>query len=109
MPKKGELFVWWVEHPDHTVAVVIAPNWEQATVKAAEWWDVPWGKVAAMCTEQKKKPIKRGVCCECGSLVWGSEGVKARCGKCESIARSQEESRKARNRRFYAEMHKEQA
>ena len=104
MPK-NELFVWWVEHPDHTDAVVAAPNWEQATVRAAEWWEVPWAKVAAMCSAKKKEPIKRGVCCECGSLTWGAAGVKARCGKCESIARQREETKRERNRRFYAEMH----
>ena len=104
MPK-GELYVWWVEHPEHTVAVVVAPNWEQATVEAAKWWDVPWGKIAAMCSEQKEKePIKRGVCCECGSLMWSSGGVKPRCAKCEAVARDLELNRKANSRRFWKEM-----
>jgi len=104
MPK-GELFLWWVEHPEHTVAVAVAPNWEQATVEAAKWWDVPWGKVAAMCALQKKEPVRRGVCCDCGGLLWSPGSVKARCSKCESIARQKEETQRARNRRFFSEMH----
>ena len=52
--------VWWVRHPDHEVAIVRAPNWEQATVEAAKWWDVPWREVAALC-ELEKKELARGV------------------------------------------------
>lgn len=54
-------YIWWVSHPDHTVAVVRAENWEQATVAAAEWWGVPWAKVAAMC-EARKMERRRAVC-----------------------------------------------
>lgn len=104
--RKKQTYVWWVDHPDHTTAVVIADNWEKATVEAAKWWDVPWGKVAAMCTEQKKEPLLHGVCCDCGQKMWSPGGPRVRCGKCESVAKSLEESRKAKSRRFYAEMHK---
>lgn len=90
--KKKQTFVWWVTHPDHTVAVVVADNWEQATVEAAKWWDVPWGKVAALCEVQKKEPLKRGVCRDCGAKMWG-EGKRARCAMCEAKARDRERNR----------------
>lgn len=105
MAGKKETLLWRVNHPDHTTAVVIADNWEQATVEAAKWWEVPWGKVAALCECEKKEPILRGVCCDCGDKMWSPGGAKVRCAKCESIARSNEASRVARNRKFYASMH----
>lgn len=103
MASKKQTYIWWAKHPDHTVAIVIADSWEQATVEAAKWWDVPWGKVAALCEEEKKEPLMRGMCCECGAKIW-SEGGRVRCGKCESIARAEEQSRKARDKRFFREM-----
>ena len=93
--KKKETFVWWVSHPDHTVAGVVADNWEQATVQAADWWEVPWGKVAALCEMEKKEPLMRGMCCECGAKVW-SDGRRVRCAMCEAKARDAEQRRKHR-------------
>ena len=106
MASKKETFVWWVKHPDHTVAVVIADNWEQATVEAAKWWEVPWGKVVAQCECERKEPILRGVCCECGEKMWSPTGEKRpRCGKCEALASAKEKNQKAWDRKFYANMH----
>ena len=104
MASKNQTVVWWVEHPDHTVAVVIADSWEQATVEAAKWWEVPWGKVVAMCTEKKREPLMRGLCCECGAKVWSSGSARVRCAKCEAVARDLELNRKANNRRYWKEM-----
>lgn len=95
MATKKQTFVWWVDHPDHTTAVVVADNWEQATVEAAKWWEVPWAKVAALCTEQKKEPLMRGMCCDCGAKVW-SQGGRVRCAMCEAKARDLELRRKYR-------------
>ena len=41
--------LWWVRHPEYGLAVVDASNWELATVEAADWWEVPWKEVAALC------------------------------------------------------------
>ena len=106
MPSKKQTFIWWVEHPEHTVAVVVADSWEQATVEAAKWWEVPWGKVVAQCTEQKKEPLMRGMCCECGAKTWSTGGEKrVRCGKCEAVARDNELSRKYRDMKYFVSMH----
>ena len=106
MAGKNQTFVWWVDHPEHTTAVVMADNWEQATVEAAKWWEVPWKKVAATCSEQKREPLMRGMCCDCGVKVWSSGAARVRCAKCEAIARQKEETQRARNRRFYSDMHR---
>ena len=82
-------------------------NWNiHATVRAAEWWEVPWGTVAAYCTEQKKEELVRGMCCDCNAKMWADSGKRVRCPTCEAKARDRELSRKYQNRRFYADMHK---
>lgn len=93
--------VWWVSHPDHSVAVVSAPCWEQATVEAAKWWDVPWGKVAAMCECQRTEKILRNVCVSCGTIFHGTGLL---CAKCRVAERDKEQNRRAQDRRFYQEM-----
>ena len=100
MASKKQTYLWWVKHPDHTVAVVIADNWEQATVEAAGWWEVPWGKVAALCECERKEELRRGMCCDCGAKIW-SEGGRVRCALCEAKARDREASWKARARRNF--------
>lgn len=92
--------IWWVRHPEHTVAVVSAPNWEQATVEAARWWDVPWREVAALCECERTENARRNVCVGCGMIFHG-EGI--RCARCEAVRRDEELNRAARERRFYRE------
>lgn len=92
--------LWWVRHPEHTVAVVSAPNWELATVEAARWWDVPWKEVAALCECERTEKVRRNVCTGCGMIFHG-EGL--RCAKCEAVRRDEELNRAARERRFYRE------
>jgi len=106
MAKKDESkrIVWWVEHPEHGLAIVEAPNWEQATVEAAKWWEVPWSKVAAMCEEKRREVLPRFVCAECGKIFYGRDGDRVRCGVCECKARDYEASKKANARRFWREM-----
>ena len=93
--------IWWVTHPDHNIAIVSAPNWEQATVEAAKWWDVPWKTVAAMCECHKTAAVQRNVCQRCGVIFHG-QGVL--CTKCGLVERDLELNRKANSRRFYREM-----
>ncbi len=93
--------IWWVTHPDHTITVVSAPNWEQATVEAARFWDVPWRKVAALCECHKTAEVNRNVCVNCGVIFHGEGPL---CTKCGLIARDKEMNRRARERRYYQKM-----
>lgn len=96
--------VWWVEHPAHTVAVVVAPDWEQATVEAAKWWEVPWRTVAAECCCQQKHVLPKFVCADCGALFYGSDGGRVRCARCECIARDKQLNARAAGKRYWREM-----
>lgn len=92
--------IWWVRHPEHTVAVVSAPDWELATVEAARWWDVPWREVAALCECERMEKVRRHVCVDCGTIFHGDGPF---CGRCEAVRRNEELNRAARRRRFYRE------
>ena len=99
--KKAPLLLWWVRHPEQGLAIVDAPNWEQATVEAAKWWEVPWGKVAALCECERQEIVPRHVCVRCGQIFNG-DGI--RCTKCEIVERDRELNRIARARKFYRSM-----
>ena len=38
---------WVIEHPEIGTAFVVADNWEQATVRAAEFWGVSWARTTS--------------------------------------------------------------
>ena len=104
MPTANKLppqHLWWVRHPECGLAVVDAPNWEQATVEAAAWWAVPWREVAALCECEREEIVPRHVCICCGKIFNGSG---FRCTKCEIIERDKRLNQRARARRYYRSM-----
>lgn len=65
MADKKKTACWAIQHPELGTAWVIADDYEQATVKAAEWWGVPWGKHVAQMRELTRVPYMRHVCEKC--------------------------------------------
>ena len=88
--KKKE-FVFFVTHQEHTTVPVIAESWEQATVKAADFWGARWGAVAAMCECERKWEVHRCVCSKCGKAFHG-EG--AMCSACTRALKDEEQRRR---------------
>lgn len=68
-----------VRHPEHGPAYVVADNWEQATVKAAQFWGVPWAKVAFDCTMEKTMEARKGVCIKCRRIIYSSRELCEDC------------------------------
>lgn len=97
--KANKDILWEVACEGHTDAWVIAPNWEQATVKAAEFWGVSWGSVAAYCEKKKRVDgAPRGVCCKCGRIYFGAPPM---CSSCEKELKLEEEENRRRLTKAY--------
>ena len=86
---------WVVTNPDHGRAYVIADNWEQATVKAAEFWGVKWRDVAFFCDLEKTMEARRGVCARCRRIIYSNREL------CENCEREEEQARKRMRDTWY--------
>ena len=91
MADRKKEYVFFVKHPDHTTVPVIAENWEQATVKAADFWGVRWGKVAALCECDRKWDVHRCICTRCGKTFHGAEAL---CSACTNALKNEEYRRR---------------
>lgn len=91
--------LWEVGCEGHIDAWVVAQSWIEATVKAAEFWGVPWREVAAYCEEKKKiVGAPRNVCCRCGTVYFGAPPM---CSRCEKDAKLEEQENRRRLCRAY--------
>lgn len=101
MAEKNKIILWEVGCEGHVDAWVVAPNWEQATVEAAAFWDVPWAGVAAKC-EPKSKTVgaPRNVCCKCGRTYFAEPPL---CGSCKKVIAIEEKELKQSLARAYKE------
>lgn len=88
MAEKKRAVCWAIRHPELGTAWVIADDYEQATVKAAEWWGVPWGKNVAQMREQARVPYMRHVCPRCGQIYNSDEPM---CDKCLKIQETEQQ------------------
>ena len=91
-------FLWFITAPGHVQVPVVAPDWEQATVKAAQFWGVPWGKLFCRCEMVLKTAVIRNVCCRCGKHFNG-EGVE--CEPCQKLRAAEEKNVRAAERRYW--------
>lgn len=91
--------LWEVGCEGHVDAWVSAENWELATVEAAKFWGVPWGKVAALCEcKQKIVGAPRNICCRCKRTYFGTPPL---CGACREAMKTEEKLlRRARERAY---------
>lgn len=82
-------YCWEVKHPDYGTAVVIAPDWERATVAAAEFWGEKWAKIVYDCKEVNKFEVRTSVCQRCGHRMYNQPiGI---CDKCRKIIQTENE------------------
>lgn len=59
MARSKKQICWVVAYPEIGTAFVTADSWEQATVAAADFWGVPWGKYVAGMELRQKKEARR--------------------------------------------------
>lgn len=99
--KSKMLTLWMVSHPDHCTVPVTADTREQATVKAAALWGVPWARVAADCDVEKRYEILPHNCPKCGNYVYDPE--EEYCTRCRVALRQDEERLQRRKAGYYRE------
>ena len=92
MAAKPKEYLWFIKAPGHVQVPVVAADWEQATVQAARFWDVPWAKIFCKCELVRKSVVIRNVCCRCGVWFHGSGVV---CDHCRSEAEIEERRARA--------------
>lgn len=98
--KKSKLSISWkVRHPDHCMIPVIAEDKEQATVKAAAFWGVPWNKVVAECTVEKIRELLPHNCPRCGRYVY--ENDQEYCPACIDTLKHEEIEARKRRAEYY--------
>lgn len=99
MAESNKNILWEIGCEGHTDAWVVAESWELATVEAARFWGVPWGKVAALCECKRRIPgVPRNVCCRCGKVYYGPAPM---CGACLETAKTEEYLLQQARRRGY--------
>lgn len=101
MKKSKQKLCYVVGHDDFPNAYVIADNWELATIKAAEYWDVPWKKVAAECYLVKCHVALQNICERCGKRYFGELPL---CAKCRVEERDALLNAKARNKKYWMQV-----
>ena len=84
--KKNTALVWVVTLEGRCPAYVQAENWEQATVKAAEFWGIPWRANVAYMELQQTMESRKNTCLKCRRIVYGEHEL---CPACEN-AREQD-------------------
>lgn len=98
MARSEKSICWVVHHPEIGTAFVAAEDWERATVEAARFWDVPWGKYVAGMELLQRKEAHRHLCCRCGRM-FNAEGTL--CEACQKILHTEEQETARRLKRTW--------
>lgn len=86
---KKEMRCWEVSHPDLGKTWVQAESWEMATVEAAKFWGLPWGKLVAEMQCEGIWRAFRHVCHRCGRIFNGEGMVCDACRRAMETDREQ--------------------
>lgn len=84
---------WVVRLEGCCPAYVVADSWEQATVEAAKFWGIPWGKAVAKMELERKLEARKNVCIKCGRVFFGPGTM---CQSCEKGTQQELEITKKR-------------
>ena len=100
---KGQ--VWLIRHEDFGAAYVEAEAYDEATLKAAKVWKVPWRKVAATCWVERTFPIMKCVCLKCGRHFQRYGTGDVLCDMCKETEAENHRRREERRRAYYREVY----
>lgn len=96
--KKNTSTVYVVRLEGHCPAYVQAESWPEATVRAAEFWGIPWGANVAHMDLQETKEARKNVCLRCRRVVYGEHEL---CPACEAMRDTEREQAALRMKRTW--------
>lgn len=103
---KGEKKVYLVKRADTGATVpVIAEDWPLATVEAARFWAVPWGKYVHQMELERTMDYRPSICIKCGkyrTAMMDEEGT----GLCMACKKAAEEEKKLNEARYWKQIHR---
>lgn len=104
--KENRSVCWVVTLEGRCPAYVVAENWEQATVKAAQFWGIPWGANVAHMALQQKLEARKNVCLRCRKIYYGGAEL---CPACEQARVDDQRRVELRMKRTWYEGRKDAA
>ena len=87
--KKNVSVVYEVRLEGRCPAYVQAESWPEATVRAAEFWGIPWGANVVNMEQGRTYEAKKNICNACRRVIYGEREL---CEACEA-AREQDRAR----------------
>lgn len=96
--KKDISRVYVVRLEGHCPAYVQAESWLEATVRAAEFWGIPWGAHVAYMELEKTMEARKNVCHRCRRVVYGEHEL---CPACEKVRDTEREQAAIRRKKTW--------
>ena len=91
-------YLWFVRHPEHCQAPVIAEDREGAVMEAARLWGVRWQEIMCDADVDRRQEARKHLCARCGSYIYGEDKL---CASCLSILQVEEQRIKEAKRNYY--------
>lgn len=96
--KKNTATVYVVTLEGRCPAYVQAESWAEATVRAAEFWGIPWGRNVANMELQQKMEARKNVCLKCRRIIYGEREL---CEACEAARLQDRENAERRMKKTW--------
>ena len=92
--KKNVSVVYEVRLEGRGPAFVQAESWPEATVRAAEFWGIPWGAHVANMEQGRTYEARKNVCHACRRVIYGEREL------CEACEAAREQDRRMAEQRM---------
>lgn len=96
--KKNVSVVYEVRLEGRCPAYVQAESWPEATIRAAEFWGIPWGKNVANMEQGQTREARKNLCLKCRRIIYGEREL---CEACEAARLQDRENAERRMKRTW--------
>ena len=91
--KKNMSVVYEVRLEGRCPAYGQAGGWREATVRAGEFWGIPWGKNVANREQGQTREARKNLCLKCRRIIYGEREL---CEACEAARLQDQENAERR-------------